>query len=80
MVFGFFKRKKEKELPKIEGPKIPEISPKTEESIGIENIKAKIDLMLTQIESLRAKYETMNTKIAEIERMIREIYEMAKSS
>jgi predicted transcriptional regulator len=45
-----------------------------------QNLRARIDLLVTQIESLRVQYESLNTKIGEIEKMLRELYQMAKSS
>jgi len=44
-----------------------------------ENLKAKVDLMLTQIDSLKIEYEAINQRIQNIERMVRELYAMAKS-
>ena len=44
-----------------------------------ENLKAKVDLMLTQIDSLKTEYEAINQRIQNIERMVRELYAMAKS-
>lgn len=47
--------------------------------VSSENLKAKVDLMLTQIDSLKIEYEAINQRIQNIERMVREIYAMAKS-
>ena len=44
-----------------------------------ENLKAKVDLMLTQIDSLKIEYEAINQRIQNIERMVKELYAMAKS-
>lgn len=44
-----------------------------------ENLKAKVDLMLTQIDSLKIEYEAINQRIQNIERMVKELYTMAKS-
>jgi len=44
-----------------------------------ENLKAKVDLMLTQIDSLKIEYEAINQRIQNIERMVRELHTMAKS-
>ena len=51
----------------------------TMESAGMDNIKSKIDLMTAQMDNLNIKYETLNQKIDQIQRMISEIYRMAKS-
>ena len=47
--------------------------------VASENLKAKVDLMLTQIDSLKIEYETINQRIQNIERMVRDLYAMAKS-
>lgn len=74
-----FSRKKEpsmiSNLPKLETPK-----PVTAETASTENVKAKMDLLMTQIESLNVKYETLNQRLANIERMVQEIYVIAKRS
>lgn len=44
-----------------------------------DNIKAKVDLMLSQIDSLKIEYEAINQRIQNIERMVRELYSMSKS-
>jgi hypothetical protein len=77
MVFEIFKRKKVVEKPEIKLPEAP--LPKTEKMPEIENIAAKVDLLLAQLDRLRIQYDTLSTRISEIERMLKEIYEMAKS-
>lgn len=66
---------------KEELPPVPEI-PKTvtAETTTAENMRAKMDLLLTQLESLNVRYETLNQRLANVERMIQEIYAMAKRS
>ena len=60
-------------------PAIPELSrPITVEATTTENVKAKMDLLLTQLESLNVRYETFNQRLANVERMIQEIYVIAK--
>jgi len=39
----------------------------------------KLDLLLTRIESLKLQYEAMKEKVENIERMVKELYQMAKS-
>jgi len=46
---------------------------------NIENVKAKMDLVLTQIQSLNVRYETLNSRLERIEQMIQEIYRIAKA-
>ncbi|MGC8811964.1 MAG: hypothetical protein ACP5O8_00030 [Candidatus Aenigmatarchaeota archaeon] len=76
-IFSFLKRKKETVAPFHEIPEsLPPLPPKPEvslESSSIENVKAKIDLLLTQIDSLKTQYETMNERIKNIEQMVQEI-------
>jgi hypothetical protein len=54
---------------------VPEITGET----NIENVKAKMDLVLTQIQSLNVRYETVNSRLERIEQTIQEIYKIAKS-
>ena len=57
----------------------PSISaPITSESTSTENLKAKMDLLLTQVESLNVRYETLNQRLQNLEKMIQEIYMIAK--
>ena len=72
MVFGFLRKKKELEVPPL--PK--EV---TTETTTVDNVKAKMELVLAQVDSLRTQYEAMNERILSIERMVKELYAMAKS-
>lgn len=59
-----------------------EFSPKVNLNAGeanVENVKAKMDLVLTQIQSLNVRYETFNERLDRIEKMIAEIYRIAKA-
>jgi hypothetical protein len=56
-----------------------EMVPKITGETNIENVKAKMDLVLTQIQSLNVRYETVNSRLERIEQMIQEIYKIAKS-
>jgi len=86
-MFSFFKKKKEMEIPKEEKlpePSKPEFQPLVEtspakEKEDVSNLKAKTDLLLTKIESLETRQESLLEKVKNIERMLNEIYEMAKS-
>jgi len=81
MVFGFLKKKKptseEVVLPLSPEPTLP----KTEatESVTIEAVKAKIDLIATHIDGLKAQYAVLNERLENLEKMVKEIYQMAKS-
>jgi hypothetical protein len=74
---GIFRRKKEEPLalPESSLPNLPKVTPET---ASTENMKAKMDLLLTQLESLNVRYETLNQRLQNIERMIQEIYVIAK--
>lgn len=65
-----FRRKKEEPLPV--GPETPK-QELTAETVTIENVKAKMDSILLQL-------DTLNTRIEQMERMVREIYVIAKRS
>ena len=53
--------------------------PKVTGEANVENMKAKMDLVLTQIQSLNVRYETLNERLQRIEQMIQEIYRIAKA-
>jgi len=77
---------KEEKLPEISKPefqplvKTPEaaVAPAKEKE-DVSNLKAKTDLLLTKIESLETRQESLLEKVKNIEKMLNEIYEMAKS-
>lgn len=67
---GAFRRKKKEEpLPEIEKPKV-ELGL---EPVTMENVRAKMELVVTQMDSLRTQYEAMNERIKNIERLVTEI-------
>lgn len=79
LLFGPVKKKEDK---KVDDQKIEEQNITTDmqaNSLNVDNIKGKIDLMLAQVDSLKLEYETINQRIQNIERMVRELYAMAKS-
>jgi hypothetical protein len=79
MVSLRFWKKKEKNLDM--DLKMPPVSdlPKMTGETNAENVKAKMDLVLTQIQSLNVRYETLNERLQRIEQMIQEIYKIAKA-
>ncbi len=82
-ITGIFSRKKRtedllKDLPPSPSP-LP-VTSVTAETATAENVKARMDLVLTQMDSLRVQYETMNERVSNIEKMLKELYDMAKSS
>jgi len=58
---------------------VPMDLPKITGEANAENVKAKMDLVLTQIQSLNVRYETVNERLDRIEKMIQEIYRIAKA-
>jgi hypothetical protein len=76
MVFGFHKKKEPEQIPPIE---LAPPKPETSESASMENIKAKIDLLATHIEGLRTQYSMINERLENLEKMVKEIYQLAKS-
>ncbi len=82
-ITGIFQRRKRtedllKDLPPSPSPLLA--ASVTAETATAENVKARMDLVLTQMDSLRVQYETMNERISNIEKMLKELYDMAKSS
>jgi len=69
-----FKRKPKDDLG------LPEIKPTaiTAETTGSENVRAKMDLVLTQIESMNIRMETLGQRLERLERMVQEIWTIAK--
>jgi len=74
--------KKREPAPEIPTETLPEAIPSsfgmTDDST-IENIKVKMDLIATHFDTLRTQYEVLNEKISVIEKMVKEMYQMAKS-
>jgi flagellar biosynthesis/type III secretory pathway M-ring protein FliF/YscJ len=64
---------------KREEPALPAQTEVTPEDVTTGNVKAKMDLVLTQVDSLRTQYEALNQRTQTIESMVREIYNLAKS-
>ncbi|MFH7880835.1 MAG: hypothetical protein QXI09_02390 [Candidatus Aenigmatarchaeota archaeon] len=85
-MFDILKKKKSENLEniKIEDIKPPSLNlPKPTESLEIpkdkesENVE-ETELLLNKIKSLQLSFEMLNEKIDRIEKMIKEIYELAK--
>lgn len=70
----FWKRKKKEAVP-VEMHRLPP----TPEVASMENIKAKMDLIQTEIDSLRVQNETLNERIKNMEKNVTEILGIAKS-
>lgn len=78
-IFGIFRRKKETtNYPNLDlqikrfdiSPQLASYQQATTETASLENLKAKMDLILTQIENLKIQYDTLNEKIDRIERTL----------
>ena len=63
--------KKKETLPTL--PPLPPGPATTAELVTIENVKVKMELVLTQLDSLRVQYETLNERIKNIEKLVTEI-------
>ena len=75
---SIFRRKKEE--PAEELPEIPEEKPlESLEPATLENLKAKMDLILTQMESLKIQNETLIERLKIIEKLLIEIRKLAIS-
>lgn len=74
MAFNLFKRKpKPVPLPEEESKE------KSEKEIELADVRPKLELVLARIDSLRLQYETLSERLTNIERMLKEMYEMSKS-
>jgi hypothetical protein len=70
-MFGF---KKKKDIDNLPLPK--EI---TLETTTADNVKAKMDLIMTQLDSLKTQNDVLNQKIENMDKILKEIYALAKS-
>ncbi|MEM7821294.1 MAG: hypothetical protein QXX38_00530 [Candidatus Aenigmatarchaeota archaeon] len=64
-------KKKESLIPSLEAP--PTLKEKTLEEVSLENLKAKIDLILTRLDSLNIQNTNLGERIERIERLVTEI-------
>ena len=75
----FFRRKKKD----VELPPLPPVKASLQDlgaSVSADNMKAKMDLVLTQMESISIKLEALNQRMNELEVMVKEIFRIAKTS
>lgn len=70
-------KKKEKPVEDIEA-EISKMKSPTAMEPSAENIHAKMDLVATKLESLGVKYDTLNSRLDRIEKILNEIYAIAK--
>lgn len=84
---GFWDRfKKKPKEPKVDSSlastnldmstKLPSMT--SVESASNENVRVKVDLVLTQMESVNIRMETISQRLDRLERMIQEIWTIAK--
>lgn len=84
-IFNLFKRKpKEEKTDYSSLVSSPSLSPTTSTPItsefaAQENTKAKLDLIMTQIDSMRIQQESINERVSQIEKMVKQLLDMAKS-
>jgi len=77
-LLGRLFRRKKKEEPLPPPAMLPKIDV-TVETATADNLKAKMDLLITEMDSMKFQYSALNERLQNIERMLREIYQMAKS-
>ena len=77
-LLGLFRRKKKEEpLPPVDIP-LPRVDVSVETATS-DNLKAKVELMITEVDSMKYQFSALNERIQNIERMVKEIWDMAKS-
>jgi len=54
--------------------------PPAVEAASSENVRAKMDLVLTQMESMNIRMDTISQRMERLERMIQEIWTIAKKA
>ncbi len=79
LLFGSTKKKKGEDDQKSDIDSVSQAASTPMQDLQPDNMKAKVDLMLAQMDSLKLEYETINQRIQNIERMVREMYAMSKS-
>lgn len=86
--FSFFRRKKKDDLPETPESELGGLKEFRESRLppvphahntGTENFSAKVDLMMAQMDSMRIQYESINERVTQIEKMVKELLDMAKS-
>jgi DNA mismatch repair ATPase MutS len=75
-----FKKEKKEALPLTQPLPAKQESVKVEETSPQESKKTEIEVLLAKIDALKFQYEALNEKINNIEKMVKEIYQLAKES
>ncbi len=82
-MFKFFKKRRSEENPKEEKVQPLQLeaieTAKTKIEEPNDDLSSKIELLIAKVESLKLLYETLKEKVDNIEKMTKEIYEMAKN-
>ena len=75
-IFGIFRRKK-REIPPEEIPPVPEPIPAVgaaeAQKITLENIKARLDLVIAELDSVKTQNQAINERLKTIEKILTEM-------
>ena len=83
-IFSWLRRKKKESLPlePIEAAGVTERATRAvisgTEPVTMENVRAKLELMMTRLDSLSTQYAAMNERLKNIERLVTEIRSFCK--
>ena len=82
--FGsLFSRKKKTEefppLPPMDSPLPPAPTNYSSPMGNVSPDQSKMDLVVARVDSMRLQYETMNERVLQIEKMVKELLDMARS-
>jgi len=65
----------------IPKPEMTTEQPATSQPKELEGSRtSEVEILIAKVDALKFQYEVLNEKISNIEKMVKEIYEMAKSS
>ncbi len=79
-IFGIFRKKKSESLPDLPPTSnLPPMSTPMPFNEPADTSKAKMDLIAAQMDSLRLQYDTLNERVLQIEKMVKELLDIAKS-
>jgi len=84
---GLFKKKEvTEEIPELPKPDVPRLDvsdlrtlrPESRLEPSVDTTRAKMDVIAAYMESLKLQYENLNARIERMEKMLQEIYIIAK--
>lgn len=82
-ILGFGKRKEEKlaPIPSVAAPLTAPVpaQPMMQEPATLESVKSKMDLLLSRVDNMKTQQDLLNERISNMERILKELYAMAKS-